>query len=344
MRSPHKRKNATLKDIAEATGYSINTVSRALRDKEDIAIATRQKIKSTAHEMGHVNNMIARSLRLGYTNTIAVIISDVSNPYFAITMKEIEVCARQHGYITFIINTNEDNESELEAIQASLNKNVDGIILCPAQKSERNIQYLKEKNVPFVLVGRRYTQIGTDYVVCNDKLGGYQATSYLLDQGHKNILMLSGPTYLSSAIDRLDGYRHALTDRNMNINQDLIWEVPVITQGFDEIMEKILNRKIKFTAIFAYSDIIAWAAWSFLYKKGYTVGKDFSLVGFDYIQSRFVFPYQLSTINPHKEKISKTAVEILLKRIKGEQSQDQYLTSIVDTELIEGETVCRYME
>jgi len=339
MKSTHKRQTATLKDIAEATGYSINTVSRALRDKDDISVKTRAKIKSTALEMRHVNNMIASSLRLGYTNTIAVIISDVSNPYFAITMKEIEVCARQLGYTTFIINTNEDNDSELEAIQASLNKNVDGIILCPAQKSEKNILYLKETGVPFVLLGRRYKQIETDYVVSSDEFGGYQATSYLLDHGHKDILMLSGPTYLSSARERQDGYRRAITERNMKIKEELIWEVPVITQGFDEILERVLDRKVNFTAVFTYSDIIAWATWSYLRKKGYTIGKDFSIIGYDYIQSRLTYPFELSTIDPHKERMSKMAVEFLFKRIKGEQSESQYFTAIVETVLVEGETV-----
>jgi len=342
MKSPHKRQTATLKDIAEATGYSINTVSRALRDKEDISAKTREKIKSAALEMRHVNNMIASSLRLGYTNTIAVIISDVSNPYFAITMKEIEVCARQVGYTTFIINTNEDNDSELEAIQAALNKNVDGIILCPAQKSEKNILYLKDTGVPFVLLGRYCSHIETDYVVSSDEIGGYQATSYLLDHGHKDILMLSGPTYLSSARERQEGYRRALTERNMIIREELIWEVPVITQGLDEILERVLDRKVNFTAIFTYSDIIAWATWSYLRKRGYTIGKDFSLIGYDYIQSRLTYPFELSTIDPHKVKMSNMAVEFLLKRIKGEHDEGHYFTAIVDTVLVKGETVQPY--
>ena len=339
MKPPRKRKTATLKDIAEVTGYSINTVSRALRNKEDISIAARRKIKETALEMGHVSNKIASSLRLGYTSTIAVIISDVSNPYFAVTMKEIETYARQHGYITFIINTNEDDDSEREAIEASLNKNVDGIILCPAQKSEKNILYLKGTGVPFVLLGRRFSQMETDYVVSNDLLGGNQAVSYLLDRGHTEILMLSGPSYLSSARERLDGYRCAFTQRGLACHDDLIWEVPVITQGLEKIMQEILDRKVPFTAIFAYSDLIAWAAWDFLNKKGYSIGRDFSLIGYDYIQSRLSIPFQLTTIDLHKEELSRLAVETLLVRIKGEHSADQYITAIVDTVLVEGETV-----
>jgi len=254
-------------------------------------------------------------------------------------MKEIEVRARQFGYTTFIINTNEDNDTELEAIQASLNKNVDGIILCPAQKSEKNILYLKDTGVPFVLLGRHYKQIETDYVVSSDEFGGYQATSYLLDRGHKDILMLSGPTYLSSAAERQDGYRRAITERNMKIKEELICEVPVITQRFDEILERVLDRKVNFTAVFTYSDIIAWATWSYLRKKGYTIGKDISIIGYDYIQSRLTYPFELSTVDPHKEKMSKMAVEFLLKRIKGEQAEGHYYTAIVDTVLVKGETV-----
>ena len=109
-----KKPTVTLKDIAQQTGYSINTVSRALRDKADIADATRQKIKKVAAEMGHVNNMLAASLRLGYTNTVAVILGDISNPHFAIMMKEIEVHAREYGYNSILYNTNEDEELELE--------------------------------------------------------------------------------------------------------------------------------------------------------------------------------------------------------------------------------------
>lgn len=104
-------------------------------------------------------------------------------------------------------------------------------------------------------------------------------------------------------------------------------------------MHRVLDRKVDFTAIFAYSDIIAWATWSCLRKKGFTQGEDFSLIGFDFIQSRLTYPFELSTINPHKEKMSNMAAEFLLKRIKGENAEGHYFTAIVDTVLVKGETV-----
>ena len=105
---PRKKTAVTLKDIAKQTGYSVNTVSRALRDKDDIAQETKDRIKQIALEMGHVNNTLAASLRLGYTRTVAVILGDISNPHFAVMMKEIEAHARQYGYSSILINTNED--------------------------------------------------------------------------------------------------------------------------------------------------------------------------------------------------------------------------------------------
>ena len=150
-----RRPAVTLKDIAAKTGYSVNTVSRALRDKDDIAAPTREMIQKTAQEMGHVSNTLAASLRLGYTNTIAVILGDISNPHFSIMMKEIEGYAWKAGYTSILFNTNENEELELAAIQSALNKNVDGIIICPAQKTPYNLTYLKESGVPFVLIGRR---------------------------------------------------------------------------------------------------------------------------------------------------------------------------------------------
>lgn len=185
-----RRPAVTLKDIAAKTGYSVNTVSRALRDKDDIAVETREMIQRTAREMGHVSNTLAASLRLGYTNTMAVILGDISNPHFSIMMKEIEGYAWKAGYTSILFNTNENEELELAAIQSALNKNVDGIIICPAQKTPDNLIYLKESGVPFVLIGRR--DEAYSYVVCNDELGGFQATKELLAAGHRDILLLHG--------------------------------------------------------------------------------------------------------------------------------------------------------
>jgi LacI family transcriptional regulator len=332
----------TLKDIAGATGYSVNTISRALRGKDDIAPVTIEKIKKTAAKMGYISNSVASSLRSGRTNTIAVILSDISNPHFSIMMKEIEIRARADGYSSFLINTNEDSKMEREAILTALKKNVDGLIICPAQHDDSNIRYLMKAQIPFVQVGRYFSHLNACYVVCDDEMGGYQATKYLLNKGHRNILMLNGPLYISSARERMAGYRKAFRELKIAVKPELIREVPITSNGCASVIARILKEKIKFSAIFAFSDILAWDAWSCLHKQGFRIPQDYSLIGFDNIQSRLEIPFQLSTISSYKAKISTAAVECLLCIIRGEKPdmcKDRGLCrQVISTRLITGET------
>ena len=131
-------------DVGKALPYQmcIRDSSRALRGKDDISAATQALIRKTAEEMGHISNTIASSLRSGYTNTIAVVLGDISNLHFATMMKEIEEYARAKGYTTILLNTNENTDQERQAIQVALSKGVDGILICPTQKNRKNIEYL----------------------------------------------------------------------------------------------------------------------------------------------------------------------------------------------------------
>lgn len=373
---PRKKAAVTLKDIAKQTGYSVNTVSRALRDKDDIAPETKERIKQIAMEMGHVNNTLAASLRLGYTRTVAVILGDISNPHFAIMMKEIEAHAREYGYSSILFNTNENEEQELEAIRSALNKNVDGIIICPAQRSSRSLKYLEKTGVPFVLIGRRDENYS--YVVCNDELGGYQATKALLDAGHRDILLLHGARYISSARERIAGYRRAYAEVGIPVNEKLIREVKVTADGerqsqgaeaaegtgagaksgvvvgsktadsgtsnvaagtgngCRQVIESLRRENISYTAIFAFSDMLAWEAWCVLREQGIEVPRDCSLVGFDHIQSRMSIPYALTTISSYKGRMSATTVDVLIRLMDGDSEKEQIM---IDTALAEGETI-----
>lgn len=336
------KRGVTLKDIAQKTGFSVNTVSRVLRDKPDIAEETRKTILEAAEAMGHVRNMLASSLRSGVTHTIAVILGDVSNPHFAIMMSEIEHHARKRGYTTFLLNTDEDEQIELAAIQTALRQSVDGIILCPAQKSTANIEYLQKRGVPFVLIGRRFEGIDTDFVVCNDELGGYLATKRLLDAGHRDILLLNGPGYISSAKERQAGYLRAHEEAGVKPKKNLMVEVPVTASGCAKAIGRLMQKQVRFSAIFAFSDILAWKSWACLGQHGLKVPRDVSLIGFDYIQSRLELPFRLTSVSSHKRHMSTAAVDVLVEAIqaerrgKGERGAGRI---VIDTTLSEGETV-----
>ena len=332
------RRKVTLKDIAQATGYSVNTVSRALRGKDDIAPETKRKIEQAQRDMGYILNNMASSLRRGYSNTISVILGDISNPHFSIIMSDIELRARSYGYGAILMTTNEDEELERKAIQAALNKNVDGIILCPCQKSDANIRYLQSVGVPFVLIGRRFDSVDTDYVICDDELGGYLATKHLIDNGHRRILMLQGASYISSARERLAGYCRAHEEAGLPVDMALVCEGSVMGEKNNDSYEQIMEKNLGFTAVFAFSDLIAWDFWRFLHCRGCNVPEDFSLVGFDHIQSRLNIPYELCSVCSHKKLMSVETVEVLVRRMRGESGAESE-HRIIETALEHGETV-----
>jgi len=326
-------KATTLKDIAEQTGYTVNTVSRALKNKEDISAATRELIQQKAQELGYIGNSLASSLRSGLTKTIAVIVADVSNPHFSIAVKEIESVARKQDYTTFILNSYEDQDTEKKAIYSALSKNVDGIIICPAQGSDDNMEFLRRTRTPFVLIGRHMNSEDMDYVVSNDEKGGYLATSHLLERGHKDILFLNAHHSISSARERLEGYKRAMKEYGVAYNTTLVREVSNISGGSRNELREVIESKIPFTALFAFNDMMAWESIFILNKYNIRVPEDISVVGFDNIQSRMFIPFPLTSVSNAKGKTSRRAFEILMKRIH-KQNSDHRFCEVVDTKLV----------
>jgi LacI family transcriptional regulator len=332
-----KTGSVRLKEIAVKTGFTINTVSHALKNKDDISPKTQKLIQEAAKELGYISNSIAGALRSGFTKTIAVILGDISNPHFAIMAKEIESAASTFQYATIIINTNENESIEKQAIYSALSKKVDGIILCPCQKNTETINFLKQTATPFVLIGRRIRDPHVDYVIVNDTKGGYLATQHLINRGHKDILLLNGPKYISSARERAAGYRKALRDNAIPLSDKLVREIVVTGEDLQHYVNRIIDEGTRFTAIFAFSDLIAWETIYALNNRGLNVPGDIAIVGFDDIQARLFFPVPLTTIGTVNGRMSETAVKILMTKIQSKRKVAPCNT-VIDTCLVARET------
>jgi len=326
-------RNVKLKDIALKTGFTINTVSRALNDKNDISEATKRVINQAADEMGYIRDSIASYMRTGTTKTLAVILGDISNLHFSIWIKEIESCALRFQYSTFVLNTDENPESEKRAILTALSKKVDGILICPQQENPDNIRYLKESGVPFVSIGRRFPQEACSYCIINDEKGGYLAARHLLTMGHRSVLMINASPFISSAYERGAGYRRALDSCGLAYDRRLELHIGAAGQG--ECAQK-LRKAIKegpfFSAIFAFSDYIAFQAIYALNEMGRSVPRDISIVGFDNIQAHALMSAPLDTITHVNETVPYRAVEILMDMIEN-KDVDNYRTSVIDVRL-----------
>ena len=312
-------RRVTLKEIAQKTGFSINSVSHALKGKPDISEKTRELIVRTAREMGYVANLPAQSLRTGRTRTVAVLVSDISNPLFGIMVREIEKLLGRRGYSLFVMNTDENEEAEEKAVYSALGKHVDGLILCPTQKNPGILRLLSGEGTPYVLIGRRFPEetAPADYIVWDDVQGGYEATSFLLSHGHQRILFIDGPACISSARERLDGYTRAFAQRGLPVDEELVAHIPLVGHDLQAVLDRAAATPGGFTAVFAFSDMLAWEAASLLEKRGVRIPEQVELIGFDDIQSQLPLPCGLSTVHTPKTRMAALAADTLLRKMEG---------------------------
>lgn len=326
-------KKITLADIAAKTGYSINTVSHALHDKPDISQKTKKYIIKVADEIGYIANNSAGALRSGKTKNIAIILGDISNPHFSILIKEIETQLRLKGYNAFIINTEENQEYEKKAIISAISKGIDGIILCPVQKSKKNIEFLDKQNVPYVLIGR-YFDNNSNYVICDDVNSGKIAAMHLFKENRKRILFLNGAMHISSAKERLLGIETAYKEANIPLNLLSVMEVDITNTK--NTVDKLLASHNKYDAIICFNDLIALQVCHFLNKNNKSVPEEISVIGFDDIASKFYFTPMLSSVTSSKRNMSQLAVGILMDILSGKNNAPSNI--VLETRLVHRDT------
>ncbi len=308
-------KKITLSDIAAKTGFSVNTISHALKNKPDISEATKEIIVKTANEMGYIQNSSASALRSGKSKSVAIIVGDISNPHFSIIVKEMESKLREYGYNAFVINTDENEELERAAIISAISKNVDGILICPVQKTTKNIDFLNSGSLPYVLFGRTFNSPYSSYVICDDKQGGFAAAEHLINLNHKNILFINASSYISSAKDRLCGILSAF--EKYKIDKNLLKTEECYITGNFELVTEILNKHSDCTGIICFSDLIAMEVCHALKVLGKSVPDDISVIGFDNIASKYYFPLMLTSVTSSKTKMSIKSVDTLMDIIEG---------------------------
>lgn len=329
-------KKVLLSDIAKETGYSVNTVSHALRGMADISEATRKKIRKAADDMGYIANSSASFMRSGKSRCVAVIVSDISNPHFSVMIKEMEAALREHGYSTLILNTDENSELEFEAIKTTLSRNVDGIIICPVQNDRHNTDFIRAHSVPCVVFGRRFTDETIPYVVCDDRYGGYLAAKQLILEKRSKILFLNGDCRISSAAERLDGAEDAVSEFGFDSGSFSVKTVPVTHCDSDGSMTELIRGYTQNAGIICFSDLIAMRVCRVLKSQNIDIPGQVSVIGFDNIASKYPLQLMLSSVTASKTGMSKQAVSILLDIIDGGNSQKRQI--ILPTELILRET------
>ena len=321
-------RRVTITDIARKSGHSPGTVSKALKNMRGVSPGTREEIMRVAEQEGYIVNAQASALRSGHSRTIGIIITDIANPLFSILIKLCIDALERQGYRAIVMPTEEDADREEQAVVAAIRQNVDGVLLCPTQKSAEGVALLRRNKVPFVLIGRRYHDDGEmDYVVCDDRNGGYLAGRHLVELGHRRMLIVVPNDSLSSAQERLEGFSMALNEAGLALDPRWILRSEATGQGIGQRVLKKLRECPGITALFSFSDYITWEIIYALNAAGIDVPGDISIVSFDNVQSRLCFPPPLTTVHYPKLEVAEQSVKLLLERIAKPDAPWQHIVN-----------------
>ncbi|ADL08508.1 LacI family DNA-binding transcriptional regulator [Thermosediminibacter oceani] len=311
----------TIEDIARLANVSIATVSRVFNNKPDVSEKTRERVLKIARELGYEPSMPARSLIKGKTRTVGLIVPDISNPYYSEIVRGIEDTCHSLRYNVILCNADNKREKEFEYIDILKNRWVDGVIFHCDYFSEEHYEAFSRKKIPVVLAGRA-TVYDVPYVTIDNFKAAFDAVNYLISLGHERIGIIHGPLdgmkETIDSVDRLMGYKKALSEAGLKIYNELIAEGDFKAKGGYEAARKILEAGVKPTAIFAVSDIMAIGALNAVFDFGLKCPDDVSVVGFDNIDLSEMTRPPLTTVAQPMYNIGAVAAEILINLINGE--------------------------
>lgn len=310
----------TIRDIAEKAGVSHTTVSLVLNNKDNrVSPETKKKILSIAHELNYTPNQIAVSLATQKTYTIGLITPDLTNMYLSSIASGVEMYAQSQGYSVFFCNSNESVEKCVNYIQQFIKRNIDGIIIIPPSDINEGDGYiilskaLEECGIPYILVDRAVLHLFHDFVTIDNQLGGYLATTHLLQLGHKRIGCITGPLTEFGAYRRCSGYKEALQEAGIPIDEALIYEGNYHFDSGEKGALELLSHHV--TAIFACNDMMALGVNKVAADSGLRIPQDLSIVGFDNNPIVNYMSFSLTTINQPSVLMGKEACKLLLRRM-----------------------------
>ncbi len=321
----------SIKDIAQAMGISHSTVSRALNDSDLVKEATRERIKALAIDMGYIPNAVARSLKAQRSGTVGLVMTSLTDPFFAEVMAGVDEVGAQAGLSMFVAASHNDPEREMEIVETFHRRRVDGIIVAASRLSSRYRERLERIRVPIVVVNQHTDESPEFRAVAFDEYGGARlAVGHLLSLGHRRIGYLGLGNRQRSNRLRLSGYRDALHEAGLTPGPAWAMVVPeadIREQGDTEVGRRALPALLDagVTAIFCYNDRVAVGALLTCRARDLRVPEDLSIVGFDDIEfTRWVSP-PLTTVRQPKLAMGHRAMALMLDLLEGREGEDVLL-------------------
>jgi LacI family transcriptional regulator len=306
--------SATIKDVAERAGVSIATVSNVVNGSRFVSDDLAEKVRHAIKELGYQPNPLGRALRKGRSYTIALILPDHSNPFFLQVARGVDEQARRREYGLITCNTDEDPDLETFYVSSLLKRKVDGFVVAPTHRGAETLKPLIEHGAPLVVVDRCIAGMKVDEVFSDNEGGAYDATAYLVGLGHRSIGLIAGIPGVSSIEDRVAGYRRALIEHDLPVDESLM------AQGCSQIKEgassaEALLGKRGITAIFSTNNMMTLGALQCFKKLGVRCPDDVSLIGFDDSEWASAFTPSLTVVAQQSYEMGYSAGDLLFEAI-----------------------------
>ena len=333
---------SNLKDVALMAGVSVSTVSRALDQKSSVSSATRKRVMAAVRKLDYQPNVVAKSLKMGSTHTIALMVPDIQNLYLPMIVRGVEDTARSNGFTIILCNTDEDMDVEKEYIGVLRNRWIDGFVISSMHPQADHIRRLRDEGFPVVLTSRYY---GDDFdtVEIDNVAAAYNAVRYLYEKSNRKIAIALGDIELNVYGDRFAGYKKALSDLGLPFKEHYV--VREKEGGASTVIEptaRLCATEDCPDAIFATNDNKAMAVMRALHDIGKKIPEDVSVLGFDDIALSSLVQPPLTTVHQPLYEIGVEAVRKLLKQIEAKKAGKKYLNSIelLKTEIVERDSTC----
>jgi LacI family transcriptional regulator len=306
-----------IRDVAKRAGVSAITVSRAMNNSGAVNPVTRERINKAIEELHYVPNTLARSFRSKQSCLLALVLPDITNPFWTTIARGIEDTASQNGFQVIFCNTDESPEKEADQLSVLLQRRVDGIIIAPTVNDKNQYLMLKRHAVPCVLLDRRVDGFKCDVVASAGREGAKNMTLHLLRLGYRRIAIVAGPPTNSTAQERVEGYCQALQENQIPIDPTLIARDTYRQNSGYESLKQLLSQERRPEAIFAGTNFIAVRTLHAIRELGLEIPKDVALAGFDDIPQGTLISPALTVVTQPAYEMGVAAAESLISRLSG---------------------------
>lgn len=336
-----RKEKYTVSDIAKNMGVSRATVSRALNGSPGVGAELRKKIQDYAKELGYKPNTLAQSLSKGRMNIIGLVFGDVRNPFYAELTFYIQKELNQYGYTVMIFNSEYNVEKEMGFIEMAKQFCLAGMILFTTQTNREDLKN-QVGNLPIVFVNRSLELVNYDSVTMDNFKAGYIAAMHLIELGHRRIGFVRGQSISSASVQRFEGYRQALKNCFLSINDEDIMEGDLKMPTGYLLAEKFFQRDTRPSALIVANDMMALGFLDWCNEYNVQIPKELSLVSFDDINFSRMHGIELTTISQHVQEMGEKAAALMIRRI--EEPQAEYKRVILEPTLMIRNTTAVYRE